>query len=115
MTLDGTNRGTVDLYSATTTWQQKVWGTGPLTSGPHTVTISCTGLKRAAAAGTDIDADAFDINGVLAGRYEQNNAKLIYSGTWKTASSASASAGSFSHTNSSGASVTIHFSGIELA
>jgi serine/threonine protein kinase len=63
VTLDGKSLGTVDLYSASTRWQQKVWGTGTLNSGLHTVTIARTGTKNTAATGTNINVDAFDVVG----------------------------------------------------
>jgi hypothetical protein len=56
---------TVDLCKATTAWQQKVWETGVLPAGTHTVTIAWTGDKNAAATGTSIGADAFDLLGTL--------------------------------------------------
>jgi hypothetical protein len=65
VTLDGRSLGTVDLYSAITKWQQKVWGSGTLASGAHTVKIDWTGLKRAVATGTYIDIDAVDVTGTL--------------------------------------------------
>ena len=65
VTLDGKSLGTVDLYSASIGWQQKVWGTGALKSGLHTVTIAWTGTKNAAATDTNISVDAFDVVGSL--------------------------------------------------
>ncbi len=65
VTLDGRSLGTIDLYSASTEWQQKVWGTGTLESGRHTVTITWTGTKNPAATDTNISVDAFDVVGSL--------------------------------------------------
>ena len=65
VTLDGSSTSTVDLYAAGTLWQQKVWGTGTLKAGPHTVIIAWTGLKSAAAKGTFINIDAVDVSGTL--------------------------------------------------
>ena len=65
VTLDGRSLGTIDLYSASTVWQQKVWGTGLLEFGPHTVTIAWTGTKNKAATKTNIGVDAFDVVGSL--------------------------------------------------
>ena len=62
---DGKSLGTIDLYSASTQWQQKVWGTGTLKSGSHTVIIAWTGLKRAAAKSADINVDAVEVTGTL--------------------------------------------------
>ncbi|OFW61538.1 MAG: hypothetical protein A2133_12775 [Actinobacteria bacterium RBG_16_64_13] len=65
VTLDGKNLGTIDLFSASIGWQQKVWGTGTLKSGLHTVTIAWTGTKNTAATDTNIGVDAFDVVGAL--------------------------------------------------
>ena len=63
VTLDSGPPVTVDLYSASVLWQQKVWDTGTLASGAHTVKIEWTGTKRAAATGTNINIDAVDVTG----------------------------------------------------
>jgi Tol biopolymer transport system component len=63
--LDGVDKGLVDLYSAADVWKQKVWSTGTLASGVHTVKIEYTGEKNASASNTYIGADAFDITGTL--------------------------------------------------
>ena len=65
VTLDGRSLGTVDLYRASEMWQQKVWGTGQLEPGAHTVTIEWTGLSAEPATGTYIGLDAVDVTGVL--------------------------------------------------
>ncbi len=66
VSVDGGPAATVDLYSARATWQQRVWETGPLASGTHTVKIRWTGTKRSSASGTNIGIDAFDVLGKLA-------------------------------------------------
>ena len=45
VTLDGKALGTVDLYSSSTLYVQKVWDTGMLAGGTHTVTIKWTGTR----------------------------------------------------------------------
>ena len=110
---DGTAQ-TVDLYSATTVWKKKIWKSGALTLGDHTVTISWTGDKTKGSTGTNIDVDAIVVAGVLTGSYEQGNAKFIYKGTWKASSISSASGGSLTQADKSGASVTVRFSGVRL-
>jgi tRNA A37 threonylcarbamoyladenosine biosynthesis protein TsaE len=114
VTLDGTAVATVDLYSAEEAWQQVVWETSELASGPHVLVIAWTGEKAAAAEGTNINIDAVEVNGVLIGRYQQTNAKLEYEGTWKATSDPSASGENFAFANSEGASVTIRFNGVQL-
>ena len=65
VTLDGGSPVTVDLYSATVVWQQKVWSSGLLVNGAHTVKIQWTGTKRSVATGTNINLDAVDVTGTL--------------------------------------------------
>jgi Peptidase family M28 len=121
VTLDGTDMGTVDLYSAGDVWQQKVWESGPLASGSHILTIQWTGEKNTSASASNIGTDAFDIVGILTQapipiRYQQTSAKLVYAGAWYyNNAAASASGGSFKYTNASGASVTVNFTGTYLA
>jgi hypothetical protein len=63
--LDGKNLGTIDFYGTNAVYQQKVWGSGTLKPGKHTVTITCTGTKRAAATDTNINLDAVVVTGPL--------------------------------------------------
>jgi N-acetylmuramoyl-L-alanine amidase len=65
VTLDGGTPVTVDLHSASTLWKQRVWQTGTLTSGTHTVKIEWTGTKNSAATAANIGVDAFEIQGSL--------------------------------------------------
>ena len=115
VTVDGGTAQTVDLYSASKVYRHTVWQTGILKNGAHTVVIRWTGKKRTAATGTNINVDAIQVTGVLTGRYQQSDAKFSYGGTWNTASNRSASGGSFRYAGNSGASVMIHFTGIDLA
>jgi hypothetical protein len=114
VTVDGGDPATVDLFSLDTLWQQTVWETDTLAEGSHTVEIEWTGTKGTAATGTNINVDAIDVDGVVTGLYQQDNAKLVYSGNWTTTSNASASGGDFAFADSSGSSVTINFNGVEL-
>jgi hypothetical protein len=115
VTVDGGSAQTVDLYNAKTLWKQTVWETDTLSKDAHTVTIAWTGKKNTAATDTNINVDAISIAGVVTGRHQQDNAKLVYEGTWGTTSSKSASGGSFDYVDASGASVTINFFGLDLA
>jgi SpoIID/LytB domain protein len=116
LTLDGASKGTVDLYSATETYG-KVWETGALASGTHTLTIEWTGTKNASATGKNIAVDAFQIVGTISkapSRYEQTESVITYAGSWATFSATGASGGSYKRAHTSGASVTIKFTGIYL-
>jgi N-acetylmuramoyl-L-alanine amidase len=117
VTLDDRAPVTVDLYSATTLYQQNVYQTGELTDGVHTLTIEWTGTKNAAATDYNVGADAFDIKGQLVQapspvRYEENSSLIAYAGTWQPNSwGAPASGGRCVYTNTAGSSATISFDG----
>jgi hypothetical protein len=125
VTLDGGTPVTVDLYNSSVLYKQKVWNTGTLADGTHTVKIEWTGTKRSAATACNIGVDAFDVSGNLAQaetppsplfiRYEQTDPHLVYSGTWATFSTSSASGGSYKRASAGGASVTVNFTGTYLA
>jgi len=65
VTVDGGTPVMVDLYSASTMYQQKVWNTGFLTDGTHTVVIEWTGTKNAKATKTNIGIDAVQVVGTV--------------------------------------------------
>jgi subtilisin family serine protease len=116
VTVDGTTVSYVDLYSATTRYKQKVWNTGLLAAGLHTVRIQWTGHKSVSTGGTNISVDAFDVAGSVksATRYEQTDSRLEWSGAWTNVSSSYCSGGSFRYTNKPDSRVTIDFSGVRL-
>ena len=112
--LDGALKETVDLAASTAQYQQRVWSTGTLASGAHTVRI----VRNAGnATGKFITVDAVEILGVLGrpGLVEQTDTRLGWTGTWATFTTASASAGSYGRANSSGSMVTVDFNGTSLA
>ena len=128
VTLDDKTPVMVDLYSASTVYQQKVWNTGTLAAGNHTVKIEWTGTKNASATDTNIGLDALDLIGNLtqatstppppgstAVRYEQTDSHIAYSGTWATFSTNGPSGGSYLRADTGGASATISFKGTYLA
>jgi hypothetical protein len=115
--LDGVSKGTIDFYSATTLRRQKVWSTGTLSSGTHTVELSWTG-QAGTSGGTRVNIDAVDVTGTLQkaslATVEQSDTRLDYAGTWTATSAGTPSGGSCSYANTSGSSVTIHFTGSYL-
>jgi hypothetical protein len=122
VTLDGGAPVNVDLYNASALWQQKLWDTGVLTAGSHTVKIEWTGVTNANGMGANINVDAFDIAGTVTQapaaqpiRYEQNDGHFVYAGTWIASTTSSASAGSFRYANTTGSSVTVSFVGSYLS
>jgi cell wall-associated NlpC family hydrolase/N-acetylmuramoyl-L-alanine amidase len=121
VTLDDKTPVDVDLYSASTLYQQSVYQTGELTDGTHTLTIEWTGEKNSAATDYNVGADAFDIQGQLVQapgpvKYEQDASEIAYAGTWQPIGSGeSASGGSAVYTNTAGSSATISFDGTYIA
>jgi uncharacterized protein YkwD len=121
VTVDDNSPVTVDLYSSSVQYGRKVWNTGTLASGKHTVTIEWTGTKRAAATGSYVGVDAFDIIGTVSQTstvvssanttvYQQTDPLIDYGGTWSKAQANYFSGGSYAYTNTS-ASVTVSFDG----
>ena len=121
VSLDGGPAQSVDLSRSSVAYQQKVWNTGTLKKGVHTVKIW---RNPSNAAGKYISVDAFDVAGTLQGavvvspvstRYEQTDSHFVYTPTWATFSTASASGGSYKRIAATGASVTVTFTGTRLA
>jgi C1A family cysteine protease len=113
VSIDGGAATVVDLYAATTAYQQTVFTASGLTAGQHTVKISWNSTN---AAGKYITLDAVDALGTLVpvSRFEQTDSHLVYATTWATATGSSYSGSSIATVNAS-SSVTIKFSGVSLA
>jgi peptidoglycan hydrolase-like protein with peptidoglycan-binding domain len=114
--LDNGKAQSIDLSASAVAYQQKVWDTGPLTSGAHTVKIWWDDKNE---AGKYVSVDAFDLQGTLdqayaATRFEQTDSRLIFSGTWASTSASAASNGSYKSTDSAASSLIVTFSGVQL-
>jgi hypothetical protein len=123
VSLDGGTPFMVDLYGAGTLYKQRVYSTGLLVDGPHTLSIYWVGQKNPIAYGTRIGVDAFDVLGSLEPsgdpapilwRYQQTDPRLTYLGNWSTGSTWSASGGSFYSTGVAGAAVMVKFTGTSI-
>jgi len=64
VTLDGAAPVEVDLYGSFA-FKQRVWSSGTIAEGTHTLRIDYTGTKNAASSGYTIGVDAFDVVGSL--------------------------------------------------
>lgn len=108
VSVDGAASVPVNLSASSTVYKLKVWGTGPLAEGLHTVKIT-------RSAGT-LNVDAFDVTGSVAAltRQEETSGVLLYSGVWGGVSNSSASGSSYKATSAVGASVTVNFTGQRL-
>ncbi len=120
VTVDGKDAGTIDFYSTSSVWQKKVWNTGMLPTGTHTVTITWTGLSS--GGGNMIDVDAFDVIGTPAQaqvsstptRFDDTNRAVVYTGLWSNTASSSAAGGCYRYIKAGG-SVAVTFKGTSIA
>ena len=121
VSLDGGNPVAINLAASPAAYQQKVWNTGTLTEGPHTVKISWDATN---VTGKYISVDAIEVVGTLTDgstpppaptttRYEQTDGKILYLGDWTTFITSGASGGSYTYADSP-ASASISFSGTKL-
>jgi hypothetical protein len=63
ISVDGGAAQSVDDYAATRNASGIVWTSPVLASGAHTLTITNTGQRNAASAGTNIAVDRADVTG----------------------------------------------------
>lgn len=121
VTVDGGVPVQVDLYSPTSAYKQEIWKVTGLANGPHTVQITCTGTRRAAATANYIGVDALEVAGAMTdaaaptlNTYEENAVGPLWSGSWSIYNSSAFSGGAYRRTTSPGAHVTIAFTGTSL-
>ncbi len=88
VTIDGVKKGNLDLYA--TSQQSYTKAYSGLTSKSHTIVITVTGTKNAAASGTSVAVDAFVVGGIAT----QNSSPSVTYDSWTGATSTSASGGS---------------------
>lgn len=120
VTVDGVVAAPANLYSATLAYGQRVWDSGTLPDGVHTVTVEWTGIKDTRSSGTFVGIDSVLVTGTLkpaiqGARVEQDDAGVSRAGSWNNWSSVSGlSSGMYSWTNSARGSATITFEGTRL-
>jgi IPT/TIG domain/Carboxypeptidase regulatory-like domain len=104
----------INLAASPAKYQQKVWSTGALPNGLHSVKIV---RNSTSASGKFLTVDAVDIYGSIAAaptKYQQTDLHIVKTGSWSNFASTSASGGSYSRSLASGASATITFNGSRL-
>lgn len=112
--VDDVLKKTIDLAASTAVYQQNVWSTDDLPSGTHKVRF-----VRSSSSATDkyLVIDAVDVMGTIIDtktRYEQDDPRLLYSGTWSQQSVAQASGGTSRRLREKSASVIVTFTGTRL-
>lgn len=119
--VDGKHVKTVDLYSPSAKYRQRVFSTTSLSPGNHKLEIKVLRSKRSASRGYKVSVDALDIvNGTLTQaariitRYEQDNLRLSKMGDWATVNAGVYSAGSVIRTKNPGARFYATFYGNQV-
>ena len=93
----------------------EVWTSPVLSAGTHRIIIEFTGSKNASSTGTLVGVDAMQIDGQLEQsrtRYEETDAKIQYSGSWKSQQTSLRSGGSWIYAKS-GSVAWITFKGTD--
>jgi hypothetical protein len=112
--VDGGAPTEVDTYSPTEKIQPVVFSAGGLSDANHTLTITATGRRNAAATGARIVVDAFDIM-TPGRRYEEYDSSMSYVGTWDPhRDSRVFSEGASATSNQTGATATFRFNGTSV-
>ena len=128
MVLDGDTPVLVDLYAASyDRYKQKVYNTGYLADGSHTLSIYWIGQKYTYSTSSRINVDAFEVfkdydltdplspdltrAAPITWRYEQNDARLTVLGNWSSTADRYASGGSLLTTWQAGTAVVAKFDG----
>jgi lipoprotein-anchoring transpeptidase ErfK/SrfK len=112
--VDDVLKATIDLAASAAVYQQDVWSTHDLPSGTHKVKFV---RSSSSATGKYLVIDAVDVLGSVVDtttRYEQDDSRLIYSGTWSQQSVPQASGGSSRRLREKSASVIVTFTGTRL-
>jgi SpoIID/LytB domain protein len=121
--LDGVKLGTLNAYSSSYAHQAKLWERTGLSSAEHTLKITVLGTKDAASTGATVVFDALEVGSETvteqpsagAGRTENDDALMGYTGSWVKASSTAFSGGTYHYSGTQGAAVKLRFKGTKVA
>jgi uncharacterized membrane protein len=108
--IDGQSQGVVDLYRREATAVTHFFPN--LTPGNHTVSVTVLGSSGPFASGNRVQFDFVEFgdgSGLDDGAFEQDDGRILRSGSWVTENNANASGGSFSR--SSNGHAWFHFAG----
>lgn len=109
VTIDGVNKGTVDLYSAGQVWRATK-AFKKLSNTRHTLIIQVLGTKNAKASDTVVGVDGFQVGTVVT----EEMAPGVKFNTWAAKANAAASGGSYRSSKSPRAVVRFAFTGSEV-
>ena len=113
--VDGGAVTEVDTYATTSIYQPVVFAASGLADTNHTLTVTSTGRKNAAASAARVVVDAFDV--ITPGRrYEDSDPSISYTGVWTHDNNARVwSEGVTSTSNQPGATATFRFTGTSVS
>jgi len=116
--LDGASLGRLDLYAATEAVQVPVWTVSGLAQGRHTLQISVTGEKNAAASDALVAVDGFDVvlpsSAPPVTRLQEQDAAITYTSPadWRLVGRYRYASGEFEISSTAvGATATLTFTG----
>jgi hypothetical protein len=110
----------VDTYARVGAYQRVIFSKRGLAAGTHTISIEVMHERGPSTEGSWVWIDAFEIEGgtpvpggitATAGRVEDTNASLVYSGRWYSNSSGVHSGGTAVLAMDAGFRITINFTG----
>ena len=108
VTIDGSAKGTVDLYAPSPGSVSKVYP--GLSNATHTVVIKALGTKATASTGTTITHDAF----VVGTTTTQESAASVRYANWQSTSATGASDGTYRSSRTKNATATVVFTGTAI-
>ncbi len=107
VTIDGINRGTVDLYSANPKYSVARQFNAVSSGGTHNLKIQVLGSKDQVSSDTKVVVDAF----VVGSTTKQDTNKAVRLNSWAGVSNVNASGGTFRYSDAHNAVSTFHFAG----
>lgn len=119
--VDGGEAVDIDLYAPEPKVQEVVFSKAGLADANHTLTVTATGQKNAAATAANVVVDAFDVT-VPGRRFEEHNqyhdparGQIVYSGTWEHRTSRVWSEGGAAASPVAGSRATFSFTGTSVS
>jgi hypothetical protein len=111
---------TIDLYAATRADNVRLYKSGILVAGPHTVKVTVKGTHQAASTGNTITIDraiystppTTSINDAVIGT---TSGTFAYTGTWATSTGAAKYLGDDHFSSTTASTYTLPFSGTQVA
>lgn len=114
----------IDSYGSVSGYQRPVFSARGLSTGPHTISIEVMHERGPATQGSWVWIDAFEIEGgapipggitATAGRIEDNNPSLSFTGRWYLKADPIHTGGTAVLAMDAGFAVTVHFTGTGIS